>query len=152
MIKVRAVLIMAGLLCVGVGAVEAVGALTRWSDLISAALWGLLPVFLSDLALMPFVAAVSWVVARRLPDRARVPAVVGLIMTGTVLAIAWPFVGGWGRRPDNPSLLDLNYPLGVAIVMIIIWAGVAVWTLAATRALSLSKGDGTCPESGPNVS
>ena len=118
---------MIGNVCIGVGVVETVGALTRWGDLISAALWGLLPVFLSDLVLMPFVALIRWVIARKLPSGARVPTVVGLIFTGTVWAVAWPFVGGWGRRLDNPSLLNLNYPLGVAIVMIIIWSAIAAW-------------------------
>lgn len=131
MIKVRAVMIVAGIVSIGVGAMNLLTSLTRWSDLISAALWGLLPVLVSDLALMPILAVISWLVARLLPGMVRRPVVVGLIMTGTVLAVAWPFLGGWGRRADNPSLLDLNYPLGVGIILVIIWAGVAVGVIGA---------------------
>lgn len=127
----RVVLAGCGLVCVAVGAVYLSTSLTRWSDLVGLVLWGLVPVLLSDLVLLPLVVLLGWFVARVVPGRWRVPVVVGLVLSAAVLAVAWPFLGGWGHRPDNPSLLDLDYPFGVAVVLAVIWVGVGVWTPVA---------------------
>ena len=36
----------------------------------------------------------------------------GLLLIGSLTLVAVPVLGGWGRRPDNPTLLDRHYVVG----------------------------------------
>ena len=74
-----------------------------------------------DLLLAPAAALVA-TLARRLVAADLYPIVRGgLIVTGCVLAVSWPFVLGLGRRATNPSALPLNYPLGLALTLAAVW-------------------------------
>jgi hypothetical protein len=42
-------------------------------------------------------------------------------LTILVSLVAFPFLTGLGRRPDNPSLLDRNYWAGSLALVAIIW-------------------------------
>jgi membrane protein implicated in regulation of membrane protease activity len=63
----------------------------------------------------------------------------GLLATGVVLLVAWPFVRGYGRDPTIPSLLDRNYAVGVAAAIGATWIAVAVW-IAVSIALAIVVG------------
>jgi len=45
-----------------------------------------------------------------------------------------PFVAGWGRLPDNPSLLPSNYALGLMAILIVVWIVTGALLLRASRA------------------
>jgi hypothetical protein len=84
-----------------------------------------------DLLLVPLVLGVGFV-ARRLVPAVAWPAVrAGLIVTGALCLVAWPFVRGYGRDPSIPSLLNRNYGAGLTAAVAIVWAGVAVWLAVA---------------------
>ncbi len=87
-----------------------------------------------DLLLAPFVVAVSVALVYLVPSRVR-PAVQGtLVVAGSVALVAIPVVGGWGRKPDNPSLLPRDYGLGLAVAVgLIVAAGVIAAVHAARR-------------------
>ena len=83
-----------------------------------------------DALVLPVVSTVA-VVARRLAPPSSWPVVRWALATTAILAIvAWPFVRGYGRRPDNPSLLPRNYAGGTMAVLAGVWLvalALAVW-------------------------
>lgn len=144
--KIRFALVGMGMLSIGWGA---------WhlfqlspSDLISAAAWFTAPAILSDLVLLPVVAVVGGVFTRRLEPWVRLPAQVALALVGVLLVIALPFLTGLGKKVDNPSLLDRNYPLGVAVYVLIIVVVAGVWALARRRSVGHRR-ESTSRDTGP---
>lgn len=91
-------------------------------EIVSAALWFLIPPVLSDLVVLPAIAIGGWVLTRTLAPWARLPVQVASVLVGALLAVAAPFLGRPGLRPDNPTLLDRNYVAGylayVAVIVI----------------------------------
>jgi hypothetical protein len=84
-----------------------------------------------DLLVVPLVLGVG-LVGRRLVPPVAWPAVrAGLIVTGALCLVAWPFVRGYGRDPSIPSLLNRNYGAGLATAVAVVWAGVVVWLAVA---------------------
>jgi hypothetical protein len=86
-----------------------------------------------DLVVLPLALATGWLLARYLPGWARSGVQGGLFASAVVTAVAFPFVLGTGRQPDNPSKFPLDYGRGLVIVLGVIWFTVAIW-LALTRA------------------
>jgi hypothetical protein len=83
-----------------------------------------------DLVLAPSALLVALVVSRAVgPGVVRGPVLAGLGATAVVLLIAWPLLGRYGERPDNPTVLPLDYPVAVAAVVAVVWAIVAVVVL-----------------------
>jgi hypothetical protein len=95
------------------------------------ATWIVTSAVVNDLLLVPVVLGVG-VVAHRLVPPVAWPAVrAGLIVTGALCLVAWPFVRGYGRDPSIPSLLNRNYGAGLAAALAVVWAGVAMWLAVA---------------------
>lgn len=118
----RRVLGALGVVTVAVGGVLVIDGLFHPAELISVGLWLLLPPILSDVIAMPVVAVLAWLIGRRLPIWWRVPVSAALALTGFAVLIGWPFIGGFGRNPGNPSALDRDYTAGAAAVVGLIWA------------------------------
>ncbi|MFN2488643.1 MAG: hypothetical protein ABR529_02660, partial [Actinomycetota bacterium] len=95
--------------------------------------WFLGALLVHDLLLVPAVFALGALLTRLAPSWLRAPLQRALIATGIVALIAFPFVGGFGRRSDNPSLLPNNYALGLVITLAAVWAATALVTAAARR-------------------
>jgi hypothetical protein len=74
-----------------------------------------------DFVLAPVVAGVGILVARHVPARHRAVVQGALISSGIVLLFAYPFVRGFGRRPDDPSTLPNNYAAGLLWILGLIW-------------------------------
>lgn len=140
-IATRATIIGVGVLALGWG----LWLMTHqsFSDLLSAGAWFVIPAVLSDLLLLPIVAVVGAVLTRYLQPWVRLPAQVALAMIGGLTFIALPFLTGLGKQPDNPSLLNRNYPLGLAAYILVILIGAGGWALARRRGLR--------PRSGPTT-
>jgi len=81
----------------------------------------------------PLVALGSVVLVRVVPARARSVVQGALIVTATVLLVAYPMVNGGGRLPDNPSILPLDYPRNLVIVLVVVWAITAMLVVRAAR-------------------
>lgn len=109
------------------------------SDLLSAGAWFVIPPVLSDLVLLPVVAVIGGVLTRRLQPWVRLPVQVALAAAGCLLFIGLPFLSGLGKRADNPSLLDRNYPLGVGVYVLIILAAAGIWALLRWRSVGPGK-------------
>jgi MFS family permease len=87
-----------------------------------------------DLLLAPAVVLISIALLHLVPSRLRPAAQATLIVAGSVALVAIPVLGGWGRRPDNPTLLPRDYGLGLAIALAVIVAAGLVGAARAARA------------------
>ncbi|MEV8509854.1 hypothetical protein AB0368_34215 [Actinoplanes sp. NPDC051475] len=87
---------------------------------------------LHDGVLMPLVIGVGALLTRA-PPLIRAAMVVSLVVT----LVALPFVLGYGRSPDNPSVLPLPYGKGLAIILVAIWTTTLV--LLAIRRLGARR-------------
>lgn len=93
------------------------GELARW--IVGAAI-------VNDLVLVPVVLAAGWL-ARRLVPGDLWPAVrAGLVTTGVLALVGWPFVRAYGADPRNPSLLPRSYGAGLTAAIAVVWLVVAV--------------------------
>jgi MFS family permease len=87
-----------------------------------------------DLLLAPVVVLTSIALIHLVPSRLRPAAQATLIVAGSVALVAIPVLGGWGRRPDNPTLLPRDYGLGLGIALAVIVAAGLVGAARAARA------------------
>ncbi len=97
---------------------------------VATAAWLATGVVLHDLVLAPLFLVLSALGARVLPQPARAPAVVGLVVLGAVTLLAVPVLGRFGAKPDNPTLLDRAYGPGWAVL-----AGLTVLAVVVATAL-----------------
>ena len=86
-----------------------------------------------DGLLAPVVFGVGILVARAVPRSIRRFVQAGLVASGMLVAAALPFVGGWGRQPENPSALPGNYGRGLAAVLSVVWAVVVLLAVREVR-------------------
>jgi hypothetical protein len=137
--------IQAALAALGVAAVAygAVQVLDLGPDNLRATVtWLVGGVLAHDAVLAPLTIAV-WVVVSRLARRPLPGAVVvGAVVLGTVTIAAIPVLGGFGARPDNPTLLDRNYVLGWAMLATLTVVTVAAAVVASRRGRGGDRGPG----------
>jgi hypothetical protein len=93
----------------------------------------------NDALVVPLAMGAAWLARRVTPARAWPPVRSGLLATGVVLLVAWPFVRGYGRDPTIPSLLERNYAVGVTAAIGATWVAVAVW-IAVSIAVAIVVG------------
>ena len=121
------------------------------SDLLSAGAWFVGPAVLSDLLLLPIVAVIGAALTRHLHPWVRLPAQVALAVIGILTFIALPFLTGLGKQQDNPSLLNRNYPLGLAVYILLILIVTGGWALRRRRALRPLPGPARHGHPAPDV-
>lgn len=79
----------------------------------------------NDLVVLPVVLAVGWAARRVCPSDLWPTVRTGMVTTGVLALVAWPFVRGYGRDPANPSLLPRDYRAGLLAAIVTVWVGVA---------------------------
>jgi hypothetical protein len=108
-------------------------------DVVDATVWLAGGVVVHDALVAPITLGATALAVRIVPDRARVPTMVGLVVLATVTVSAVPVLGGWGRRPDNATLLDRNYAAGWVAMTVVVLVGVAAG-LAWRRLVPRTRG------------
>jgi hypothetical protein len=106
------------------------------SAIVGGTLWLAGGVVAHDALLAPLTLLATAVGVRLVPRRLRVRVVVALVVIVTVTISAVPVLGGWGRRPDNPTLLDRHYVAGwvVLVVAVVLASAVGpVWRRLVVR-------------------
>ena len=116
------------------------------ADVVDAVLWLAAGVIVHDAVIAPLTIGLTVLGARVLPGRSRTAVVVGLVVLVTVTVSAVPVLGGWGVRPDNPTVLDRNYLVGWLVFAGLVTAGVLAGALAGPALR------GRRPGSGPEAS
>lgn len=91
------------------------------------AIWLAAAVVIHDGILAPAVLALGWLGGRLLPRAVARGAVTVLVLLGPTVLVAIPVLGRFGAKPDNPTLLDRDYTLGLlGFAVLCVCAGVAV--------------------------
>lgn len=94
-------------------------------------------VVLNDLLIAVAALLVGLLVIRFLPVPVRAPVAVGSIVLGSVTLLAVPVLLAYGRKPDNPTLLDRDFRagwLGFAVLVVVTVVVASVVRLRAARA------------------
>ncbi|WP_228832630.1 hypothetical protein [Nocardia brasiliensis] len=91
------------------------------ADLISIALWFAGGILLHDAVFAPLCAAAGITARRFLPGVWWGPAACGAVCTVALLAIAAPVLDRGHAMPDNPTVLDRNYLLGLMAAVVLVW-------------------------------
>jgi hypothetical protein len=88
-----------------------------------------------DALVVPIVLGFGVFLAVVLQPPWRAPMCAGLATTALVVAIAYPALRGFGRKPKNPTVLPLDYTSAVLTALAVVWALVALWygVIAITR-------------------
>jgi hypothetical protein len=81
-------------------------------------------VVIHDVVIASVTALVSAAVVQLVPRPARTYVLAGVIISGVLTVVALPFVLGFGRSPDLPSALPLNYGRGLLLTLAVVWIGV----------------------------
>jgi hypothetical protein len=101
--------------------------------------WFIGGLLVHDFVIAPLVFLTAVVMVRRVPWPWKAPLQGALIASGILILAVWPYVAGYGRKPDNPTLLPNNYVLGLLVVLAFVWALAAAtgwWTARARRSES----------------
>jgi hypothetical protein len=103
------------------------------AQLLDAGIWLTSGVVLHDFVLTAAVLGGGALLLRVLPEPARAPAVVGMVVLGSLTLVAFPVLSGFGARDDNPTLLDRPYLASWLVVVGITVLTVAVASLLRSR-------------------
>ena len=86
-----------------------------------------------DFLIAPLVFVIAVVLVRRAAAPWKASLQGGLFATGILTLAAWPYVAGYGRRPDNKTLLPNNYAHGLFVVLAVVWLSAAITAVVARR-------------------
>jgi hypothetical protein len=124
---VRAVLIILGV------ALGTYGAVLVWENppviIMRILVWALVGVVLHDLVFAPVCLALGFAGRRLIPGNWWPPVAVAAFCSVVLVLLAVPVFSKAGLRPDNMTVLDRNYPLGLWISLAIVWACVPVYLM-----------------------
>ena len=92
--------------------------------------WALAGVILHDAVFAPVCVVLGFAGRRLIPGKWWPPIAVAVFCSVVLAFLAIPVYGKPGMRPDNATVLDRNYPMGLWISLAIVWACVPVYYLA----------------------
>ena len=140
--RLRWVVGVVGVAGIAFGVYLTFGAAPTWPERISTGLWLLVPPVVDDLVLLPLAAVVGWFVVARVRRPWRDVILVALTLSLVAVILAVPFLTGYGRLPDNPSLLDRNYVAGTVVVLGVIWIGCLLAGVLLRRRVGSKRTEG----------
>lgn len=112
-------------------AVAGYGVLLVWENppviIMRIGVWALAGVVLHDLVFAPLCVALGFAGRRLIPARWRAPVALAAFCSVVLVLLAVPVYGRPGARPDNLTVLDRDYPLGLWISLAVVWACVPVY-------------------------
>jgi len=95
--------------------------------------WAAGGVLLHDFVFAPLCAALGFAGLRLIPARVRTPVAVGALCSVVLLLLAVPVYDKPGRRPDNLTVLDRDYGVGLGVALAVVWVCVLLCLLVAQR-------------------
>ncbi len=101
--------------------------------------WFIFSTLFHDLIVAPVVTVAALGVGRLRPRLARAPVAVGLIVSGSLVAVSYPRLRGYGESAANPSILPGNAARDLAVVLAVVWAAViasVVYRLVKDRSVT----------------
>jgi phosphatidylglycerophosphate synthase len=138
MTVVRLMLGLCGIALVGYGAVLV------WENppviITRILVWAVVAVVVHDFVFAPLCVAVGFAGRRLIPAGYRSPVAVAVLCSVVLALLAIPVYGRPGMRPDNMTVLDRNYPLGLWVSLGVVWLSVLLYSLV-TRFLPVRQDD-----------
>lgn len=119
--------LVAGWAVIAFGALQLIGQKHGLSGATQVATWVVAGHAVHDLLVAPLVVLIGIGIASLLAEPWRTPIRSGLIASALVVALGYPALRGYGRKPNNPSVLPLDYTTGVLTVLGVVWGLVAIW-------------------------
>ena len=108
--------------------------------------WALVGVVLHDAVFAPLCVAFGFAGRRLVPGKWWPPIGVAALCSVVLVFLAIPVYGKPGMRPDNMSVLDRNYPLGLWVSLAIVWSCVPLYYLAVRLRSRFSPGMHNSPD------
>jgi len=131
LVVARIVLLAAGL------AAGLYGAVLLWEFptviIVRIAVWAVVAAVVHDFVFAPLCAALGFAGRTLVSGRWWTPATVAGLCTVVLALLAVPVYARPGARPDNLTVLDRNYPLGLWVSLAVVWACVPIYYLIARR-------------------
>lgn len=125
----RAVLILLGVAIAGYGVVLLLD--NPLEVIVRIGVWAAAGVVLHDFVFAPLSAALGFAGRRLVRGRWWTPVTVAAVCTVVLGLLAIPVYTRPGAHPDNLTVLDRNYPLGLWIAVGVVWACVPLYYLIA---------------------
>jgi hypothetical protein len=91
------------------------------AEIVSTTLWFGGGIAVHDVLFAPLCLAVAWAGRRVLPRALWGPLALGAVLTCTLALVAVPVLTRGGAVADNPTVLDRNYPVGLAVAVAVVW-------------------------------
>lgn len=88
---------------------------------------------LHDAVVLPVIFIIGRAIDRVVPASIRAAVQAGLICAAIVTVFAYPFVRGFGRKPDNPTVLPQDYLRGLIIILAIVGVGTLLGAMVSWR-------------------
>ncbi|TDC66317.1 hypothetical protein E1258_02975 [Micromonospora sp. KC207] len=129
--RIRAALVAVGVLLMGYAAVGALADPGLQPAGVLLFLAGMLAGH--DIVWMAGLLAAGAAIARFVPDRHRSVARAATVSAAAITFVALPLVLGFGRPPDNPSVLPLPYGRNLAVVLLLVAGTTLLTCLSADR-------------------
>ncbi len=127
MTSVRVLCMALGLTSIGYGA------LLLWDNppviVLRIAVWAAVGVVVHDFVFAPLAAAVGLAGRRWIPARWLPPIAVAALCSLVLVLLAIPVYNKPGMRPDNMTVLNRDYHLGLWVSLAIVWACVPLYHL-----------------------
>lgn len=119
-----------GLVAIGV-VIGVYGAWQLWdlpaNALFRIGVWAAAGVVFHDFVFAPVTAALGYTSRRLIRGSWWPPVAVAATCSVTLVLLAAPVFDTPGAKPDNPSVLDRGYPLGLGVSLALVWTGVPLW-------------------------
>jgi hypothetical protein len=109
-----------------------------WLIIMRIVVWAVVAAVVHDFVFAPLCAGLGYVGRRLIRGRLWTPVAVAATTTVVLVLVAVPVYAKPGMRPDNPTVLDRDYPTGLLIALVVVWACVPVYYLL-TRLLPVRE-------------
>ncbi|MDH6244099.1 hypothetical protein [Mycobacterium sp. OTB74] len=128
--------IRAALAAAGIAAVL-YGSTLLWDNptvvLVRILAWGLGAVIVHDAVFAPLCVLVGYTGRKLLPARWRAPVAMAGLCTVVLLLLAIPVFDKPGRRPDNVTVVDRDYHVGLLISLAVVWVAALTYLVIVRR-------------------
>jgi hypothetical protein len=122
----------------------AYGAVLLWDNsfevIVRIAVWAVAGAVLHDFVFAPLCVALGFTGRRLIRGRWWTPVTVAGLCTVVLGLLAIPVFAKPGLRPDNMTVLNRDYPLGLWVSLAVVWACVPLYYLVA-RLLPVRQDD-----------
>lgn len=131
----------------------AYGAVLVWENppviIMRILVWALVAVVAHDLVFAPVCVALGFAGRRLIPGQWWPPIAMAAFCSVVLVFLAVPVYGKPGMRPDNMTVLDRDYPLGLWIALAVVWACVPLYYAVRTARRHVRGGRGAVPSPRP---